>query len=225
LSITQSVTIDGSNLGSIVSTGGEAIYVQGSGAISVTIRNLHLNGAGQGTDGIFFGGAGTFMIDNCLIENFTQIGVGFGSEAAQSGVVKNSTIVGGTIGVRTFQSSGSVPYDNVVVDHVTIQGASGAGVFSRNGNLQIQNSTITQSGVGVQVDTAAVISISNSLLTSNTNGVCVYSTSYVRLDSNNLYDNATTIENCGGGVLTNHLNIISGPVSIPKQNILRSETF
>lgn len=225
ISIAQSVTIDGSNLGSIASTNVVAIYVNAPGAVNVTIRNLLVNGLGAGTNGIYFQGTGTYVVENCLVENFTDLGITFQSEAAQNGIVKNTTIIGGTVGVRTYQSIGFVPYDNVYLQNVIIQGASEAAVFSRNGSMQIDNSALTQSVVGVQLDTSAVISIANSMITSNTNGICVYAGSKLRLDNNDIYDNPTAIENCGGIIKTSVTNKTSGTILIPASDVSDSVVF
>ena len=75
-----------------------------------------------------------------------------------------------------------------------------AGVFTRNGVVDISNSVITQSrvGVGVQADTGATVTVESSMLTQNTNAVCSYSPSTIRLSNNDIFDNGTGIEACGG---------------------------
>lgn len=79
-------------------------------------------------------------------------------------LVRDTTITGGEIGVRTFQSVGSVAYDQVHLQNVTISGASSAAVFSRNGTMEIDHSVMTQSAIGVEADTSAIINVSNSVI-------------------------------------------------------------
>jgi hypothetical protein len=209
ITITQSITIDGTNGGSIGFTGGEGIYISPGSNANIVLRNLAIDGEGVGSDAIFIASAGTtnivnVVIDNCHIEGFTQIGVGLGSESPMYVTIKDTTIQGGTLGVRTFQSSGNVVYDHTSLDHVTIQGATSAGVFTRNGNVDISNSNITGSigtnVVGIQADTNATIHTENTMITSNTDGVCIYSGSTATLHNTNIYDNTTNIEACGGVV-------------------------
>jgi hypothetical protein len=215
VTITQSVTIDGANMGSIGFAGAsEGIYIDGSSAINVVIHNLTIDGQGSGDDGIFFAGAGNLTIDNCKIEGFTQIGIGLGSEGVENVAIRDTVIDGanaGTLGVRTFQSSPlATPNDFVSLQNVTIKGMTQAAVFSRDGTMEISNSVLTQSVVGVEADTSAVISVTNSMLTMNTNAVCSYTGSTIRLADNFIFDNKTGLEACGGTVATNGNNVKGG---------------
>jgi hypothetical protein len=68
--------------------------------------------------------------------------------------------------VRTFQSSGLVPFDVVEMRNVSISGASAA-VFSRNGVIDISESVITQSLIRLAADTSAYINVTNSVVSYN----------------------------------------------------------
>jgi hypothetical protein len=217
VTITQSITIDGTGGGSIGFAGdGEGIYIDPSAAANIVLRNLTIDGGGTGSDAIFVASAGTtniinVVIDGCHIEGFSQIGVGLGSESPMYVTIKNTTIQGGTLGVRTFQNGTSKPvtnYDHVTLDHVTIQGATSAGVFTRNGNLDISNSNISgNSGTGVagiEADTYATLNVQSTMITSNTDGVCIYTNSTAILGtSTTVVDNGTNIEACGGATQGN----------------------
>jgi len=143
------------------------------------------------------------MIDGCLLSGFTAIGVGLGSESPMYVTVRNTSIQGGTLGVRTFQSSGLTTInDHTMLDHVTIQGATSAGVFTRNGNVDISGSSIAGGLIGIEADTASTLNLQNTMITSNTDGVCIYSTSTATLSTNTtVADNGTNIEACGGAVV------------------------
>jgi hypothetical protein len=226
LTITQSVTIDGENMGSIGFAGdGEGIFINGSGSVNVVLRNLTIDGQGTGSDGIFFEGQGNLTIDNCRIEGFTQIGIGIGSTASENVLVTNTVIDGanvGTLGFRVFQGAGP---DVVALDHVTIKGMTNAAVFNRSGVLQVTNSVITQSNIGVQADTAAIVSVANTAITSNQVGVCSYTTSKIRLDTNDIYDNPTAIEECGGTIKTSGTNRTSGAINISPTEVTNTVLF
>jgi hypothetical protein len=223
VTITQSITIDGTGGGTINFAGdGEGIYIDPSVAANIVLRNLSIDGGGTGSDAIFIASAGTtntinVVIDGCLIAGFTQIGVGLGSESPMYVTVRNTSIQGGTLGVRTFQSTGAVVYDHVQLDHVDIQGATSSGVFTRNGNVDILNSTIsgnTGSGTtGIEADTSATLNVQHSMITSNTNGTCIYTGSTAVIGSTTtVADNGTNVEaTCGGAVQG-----IAGPGPSPK---------
>jgi hypothetical protein len=230
MTISQSVTIDGANMGSVGFAGdSEGIYISGSSAINVVIHNLTIDGQGTGSNGIYFTGSGSLTVDNCKIEGFTLIGIGFGSGGVENAVITNTVIDGAnvaTLGVRTFQSSPlATPNDTVALDHVTIKGMTIAAVFSRDGTMQITNSVLTQSTVGVEVDTSAVISVANTAITSNTVGVCSYTGSKIRLDMNDIYDNPTAISDCGGQLKTSGTNRTSGTISATAVEISNSVLF
>jgi hypothetical protein len=214
VTITQSITIDGSGGGSINFAGdGEGIYVDAAANANIVIRNLSIDGGGTGSDAIFVASSGTtnvvnVLIDGCLIAGFNQIGVGLGSESPMYLTVRNTSIQGGTLGVRTFQNGTSGPvtgYDHVTLDRVTIQGASSAGVFTRNGTMDIIASTITGSlglgAAGIEADTYATLNVQNSMITGNTDGVCIYVNSVAILGTTTtVADNTTNTEACGGSV-------------------------
>ncbi len=208
VSITQAVTIDGTGGGSIAFTGSEGIYIDAPITASVVLRNLVVNGVGTGIDAIFGESFLNLTIDGCLLEGYTDIGIGVGSTSAENVLIRNTVIVGGTLGVRTFQSAGEVPYDQVTLDHVTIQGVNqtsglggSAAIFTRNGKFDISNSNVTQSNIGIQADTDANINMANSILTDNTIAICTYSGSTATLNNTSLYDNAaTTNSSCSGQI-------------------------
>jgi hypothetical protein len=214
VTITQSVTIDGTGGGSIGFAGdGEAIYIDAGAAANIVLRNLTIDGGGTGSDAIFIASAGTtniinVVIDGCHLEGFTQIGIGLGSESPMYVTVKNTTIQGGQLGVRTFQNGTTAPItnnDHVTLDHVTIQGTTVSGVFTRNGNVDISNSTISGSAgagaTGIEADTYATLNVQSTMITSNTDGVCIYTNSTAILGTSTVVaDNVTNNEACGGAV-------------------------
>ena len=233
VTIAQSVTIDGAHMGSVGFAGAsEGIYIDSPSsttAINVVIHNLTIDGQGTGSDGIYVVNAVNVTIDNCRIEGFTQIGIGIGSEGPENVVITNTVIDGANVaqlGVRTFQSNPlATPNDTVSLDHVTIKGMTSAAVFSRDGTMQITYSVLTQSAVGVEADTSAVISVANTAITSNTEGVCSYTGSKIRLDMNDIYDNPTAIDDCGGTYKTSGSNRTSGAITATPAEISNSVLF
>jgi Right handed beta helix region len=168
ITISKAITIDGGGLGgSITFTGGEGIYITAGTADTVILRHLTINGLNTGQDAIYLSQALNLLIEDCDLENFVSIGLGVQSLSANSIVVRNTRIVGGQLGVRTFQSSGMVPYDIISMRNVTISGATSAAVFSRNGQLEISDSVITQSAIGLEADTNAFINVANSVISYN----------------------------------------------------------
>ncbi len=224
--ISQSVTIDGGNLGSITTTfnvNAVWIYNMSTTPINVVVRNLTLNGMSSGDNGVFIAGPANVTIVNCLIENFTSVGVEAYTDAAQNIVIRNSVIVGGVQGFFT-SSQGVYPLYASLQD-VTIQGVTQAAIYTNIGIVEVTNSVLTQNGSGVIAYSGSTVSVASSMITANISGVCSGASSKVRLDNNDIYDNTTAIANCGGIVKTSTTNKTSGTIAILAADISNSVTF
>jgi hypothetical protein len=251
VSIAQSVTIDGANMGSITFTGGNGIYITAS--VKVTVQNLTINGMGSGNYGIAVENGGTVIVDNCRIMNITIDGIAFagagnltvensrieslisgeaysieiGGNASQNVVVRNtvidvSPVSEGNSGFTVDPGNGPV---QASLQNVIIMGAGEYAVLIQTGITQITGSVITQSVTGVAAASGATISVASSLITANTTGVCSSASSKIRIDNNDIYDNATAIGNCGGIVKTSGTNKTSGTIAVTAADISESVTF
>ncbi len=254
VSIAQSVTIDGANLGSITytgSTGGNVINI--TAAVNVTVQNLTINGLGSANYGINVESGGTVIVDNCRIMNITEIGIYFAG--AGNLTVENSRIEsinsGGDVGIYIAANAAeNVVVRNTVIDaspvsgenygfyvyagtgpvkaslqNVTIMGAGSEAVYVQSGVTEITGSVLTQSSAGVIASNGSTISVASSMITANTTGVCSNASSKIRLDNNDIYDNTTAIGACGGIVKTSTTNKTSGTIAIPAADVSESVTF
>jgi hypothetical protein len=200
VTISKSITLDGSGAGATITfTGAEGVFVSAGATDKVILRHLTINGIGMGTDAIFFSSGATLVVEDSTLSGFTDIGLGVGSSAAQNIVVKNATITGGTLGLRVFQGVGPV---QISMNNVTISGASSAAVFVRSGVTDINNSVITQSAIGLENDTNSTINAENCVLSYNSTAVEAFTSSTIRLSNNNIYNNGTAIGAAGGTVAT-----------------------
>ena len=255
VTISQSVTIDGNNLGSITyagSSSGSVISVTASSA-NVTLQNLTINGmsvtgyginiGNSGTvivdhcrimnimaDGIYFSGAGNLTVENSRIEHLDASGINgveISGSAVQNVVVRNTVIdASPSTNINNgFVVDGSARSVSVSLQNVTIRGAGYAAVENMIGVTEITGSVLTQSWTGVYAWDGATISVASSMITANTVGVCSGTGSKIRLDNNDIYDNTTAIGNCGGIVKTSGTNKTSGTIAIPASDISNSVTF
>jgi hypothetical protein len=252
VTIAQSVTIDGNKRGSITFSAGYGIHI--TATANVTLRNLSINGLGSGLDGINVENGGIVIVDNCKIMNTSVEGVQFNgagnltvensymgsftgttgnygieiaSGTAKNIVVKNTVIdvsptSNGNVGFQIDPSTGPV---KASLQNVTIMGAGDGAVNTATGVTEITNSVLTQSYFGVYAYGGSTISVASSLITSNTIGVCSNNNSKIRLDNNDIYDNTTAIDQCGGIVKTSTTNKTSGTISIPASEVSDSVTF
>jgi hypothetical protein len=217
VTITNSITIDGGGVGGSITFGGdgEGIYIDLSSSGTVSLRHLTINGLGTGSDGIFLASSGpsvtcNLLISDCTVEGFTQIGIGVGDEGPENVIVQDTTIIGGELGFRSFQSSGFVSYLQASLRNVTIQGATSAAIFTRNGFLDVSNSNLTQNLIALENDTSATINAENCMISGNGTGVETFSGAATRLSHNDILDNQTSIANSGGIVLSPGTNLRGG---------------
>jgi hypothetical protein len=250
VTITQSVTIDGNNLGSITFTSVDGILITASA--NVTVQNLTINGLGSGGDygiyaesggilivdncrimnineGIYFAGAGNLTVENSRIESIIggYDGIFLSANGAENVVVRNTVIDASPVSAGNsgfYVSSGTGPFQ-ASLQNVTIMGAGAHAVLANSGTTQITGSVLTQSNYGVLATNGAMISVASSLITANTTGVCSNASSKIRLDNNDIYDNPTAIGNCGGIVKTSTTNKVSGTIAIPASDVSESVTF
>lgn len=217
VTITEPITIFASGVTAAIDFpgDGEGIYVDLPAPsetptlsnTGVVLHGLDIDGGGTGDDAIY-DALGDVDIEDCDLHGFAQIGVGLGdlnaAKVDNTMTVNDSTINGGTLGVRTFQSvglNGGYP-DQVVLDNDLIENASSAGVFTRDGEGQLtaDHDLIQGNDIGFEADTGpASYTLENDEIDDNTGaGVYIYGPgagiSKLVLDGDQIDDNA------GGGV-------------------------
>ena len=208
VTITKSITIDGTHgggFGSILASGTNGVNVNDSASgspntIIVSLRNLSIQGAGTGFDGIRFTSGKTVHVEDCVIANFRGNGASSdGIEVALNSGVASALTVTNTIirdnsanGINAANvGAGSI---SVVMDgDEVLSNASSGFVAVNHAQATITNSTFTHNGTGVTItslgtgvemdtcylafNTSGIVSaggtsrIANLRITANTNGV------------------------------------------------------
>src|SRR5437762_13183355 len=107
VTITKSMTIDGtSGLAGVLVSGGNGLVINASGAV-VILRNLDINGVGTGGSGTYIVAAGDVRIENCKIYGFSSRGIDdhrtTGHLFVSNSVVSNNA----QTGILTLAASGS----------------------------------------------------------------------------------------------------------------------
>jgi hypothetical protein len=93
VTITKSITIDGNGtLASILGASTNGVIVNAGANDVVTLRNLTINGAGSGLNGVRFLAGGALHIENCVIANFAQAGVSFEPAGASRLFIKDTVL-------------------------------------------------------------------------------------------------------------------------------------
>jgi hypothetical protein len=161
VTITKSITIDGGGIvGSILAAGTNGVVINAGAADVVRLRNISIDGAGTGLDGVRFLAGGTLIIENVRINDFTADGVKFNPSGSSRLVVTDSHIsnITGSAIHSVPQATGTAV--------VSVQGvrlySSGFGVKAedRTNQMSIRDSFVTNninSGVQAQATAAAVV--------------------------------------------------------------------
>ncbi len=202
LTATKAITIDGGGgqVASVLASGTVGITVNAGANDVVTLRNLRINGAGTtlGTKGINIINAGTVRVQDCVIENFSNVGIDaenaarafvdvvdsliqnntvggiYSSSTVTTGgrnriVIKNTSLLGNGYGVRASLNTRMQISNSIIANS-----AANGGVIAdaSSANVEINDTTITNtSAAGVHASNSAIIRISNLMVTQNPNGL------------------------------------------------------
>lgn len=128
INITKSITINGDGtLASILNSGTTGIIVNITTNLAtdkVVVRNVSIQGAGTGTDGVRVIDGAEVILDNITIGGFTDAGVDVTQSQSGNVFLKNVRISKGAVGVRVQSTVGAVSgtLENVAIDGMTSHG-------------------------------------------------------------------------------------------------------
>jgi len=218
VTITKSMTIDGAGvLAGILAAGTNGVTVNDitDNAI-VRLRNLSINGAGTGVDGVRFLRGRALYVENCVITGFKsgnattsngiEIAITAGSGtytiSVKDTIIENNSGTG--ISQSTTVGTLNCSYDNVVIAN------NNKGLEALGGTGNISRSVITFNGVeGLSVNNGAVINASSNEVTSNGHGFNNINGT-IRLSDNHIYRNLTNAFAGAGTYVTVGNNTVLG---------------
>jgi hypothetical protein len=179
VTITKSITIDCSGtIGGVLTSAGSGMLINGANVV-VNIRNVIIDGAGFGANGIRVLNAGAVNIDGVVIENFTGSGAsGNGiivdANAANTRVTVSNTHIVNVAGNGILTAPTGVGAVVLNVDNTQITGPGVNGIDVRNGTNGMVNRTtiVGWTGAGMLLEqSTATVYMSNSLVAHNGNGI------------------------------------------------------
>jgi hypothetical protein len=178
VTITKSITINGdATIGGILASLTNGVTVNNLATDRVVLRNLSINGAGNGLQGVrMLNASGKLVIDRCVIQNFRNSATSRGIDVALTGSgqihILNTVIADNSNGVRLSTTAGQLLAfmdGSSIVNSTT--GVGGAGFEAAAGNTvaQIRNSNITNNaGDGVKASGASTqITVDSSSISIN----------------------------------------------------------
>lgn len=219
VTLTKSVTIDGAGtMASILAAGTNGVNVNdGSTAtpntIVVTLRNLSINGAGTGVNGVNFTFGKIVNIEHCQIFGFTTNGILASTNLGGGRLnIKDTTIFKATTGIRATSTGTDVVLS---LDTCRIENNTTAGVtLATNGFASIRDSVINFNGVGVGISGSSnTVNILNSEVSHSTTGLSVGATTTARISGSAFIQSGTNFSN--SGTIRSHNNNTTDSAAIP----------
>jgi len=200
VTITKSITIEGTGTnGSILAAGaptGVTINITDPAdtAKSVVLKDLGIDGAGTGTNGIRMVAGNSLVVDNVRIRDVTTNGIDITSSSNARVVVRDTlisralgtgirvqptgsasvnlevertTVVGGQRGLQAWSNGDVTVRDSLVTGH-SVAAVEVVGVGPASASALVTNSTVSNSGNGLVANGAlATIMIGNVVVTGN----------------------------------------------------------
>jgi len=232
VTITKSITIDGTTgagFGSILAAGTNGVNVNDSATatpntIVVMLKNLSINGASTGFDGVRFTSGKALFIENCHIFGFR--GNGTSSDALEILVnsaavtfavhVKDSKFENNTgDGIRQGVTAGIL---NASYDGLRLA-SNAKGLEATGGTANISNSVVDNNSTsGLLASGGAVMNADNNVVTTNGTGISSATASTVRISLNAVHRNTTglsntaTMQSCSNNKVYGNTTDLSGAV-------------
>jgi hypothetical protein len=244
LTITKSITIDcREEFGSILYSGTNGInvafdsFAADDARKTVRLRNLNLNGADTGVNGIRISGgavrtAGAVLIEDCLIDgNFAGASRGISDERSAGGelYISNTTVRNvGSFGIVISPSNGTAAGQRIdsTLDNVRVQNTNHGAVFGSNVRVMVNRSVFSgNAAAGVLAGTtfgAVEVNISNSAISNNGLGVANDQGSVtIRLAANDIAFNTTGLsgatQSYGNNRIDGNGSLGTAPTAIPSR--------
>ena len=213
VTITKSITLNGTGtLASILAAGTNGVNVNDSATatpntIQVILRDISINGAGTGFDGVRFTSGKSLMVDHCWIYFFNGNGTNSDGIDVTKTADGNLKVVNGTTienisgdGIRLTTTAGQIP---AAVDGSRIMncGQNGieAGTHVRGA---VRDSTLTHNGQsGIKITGAdSLINIDDIFASYSVVGLQAFAGSSMRVSNSVIAQNVTGISPNGGTI-------------------------
>lgn len=231
VTITKGITIDGGGgqVASVLVAGTNGIVVSAPSTDNVTLRNIRINGVGQGLSAIRFIGGNSLHVENCYIFGFLNFGID-AETGNSSKLFVNNTVIQETAGGGILVKPTTGIATNATIDSVTIANSlfgvtvnDGVSAVLRNSVVTGNNnggvfSTSTSAGIVLNVENTTVANNAGNGITSSGGG------STVRISNDDVFGNSGTGLNAtGGSIISFGNNRVAGngapgaPTSTPGQ--------
>ena len=202
LTVTKSITVNGDGtLAGILNASVNGIIVNAGVNDVVYIRNLSINGAGSGLNGIRWIAGKALHVENCNI-----YGQGNNSAGNGNGIIVALTATAGNLfvkdtNIKTCAVAGisvatTTGFVAGVLDNVRLEGLPTGAIIGNNAFVSIRNSVINLSsstGVSVTGSGTPTASFDNVMINNNPTAINVGASGIINLSSSVLENNTTAV--------------------------------
>jgi hypothetical protein len=202
VNITKALTINGDGtLAAILNSGVTGIIVNAGANDVVYIRNISINGAGTGLNGIRYIAGKALHVENCNI-----YGQGNNTAGNGNGIIVALTATAGNVfvkdtNIKTCAVTGisvatTTGFVAGVLDNVRLEGLPTGAVIGNNAFVSIRNSLTnlcTSTGVSITGSGTPTGSFDNVMINNNPTAINVGASGIINLSSSVLENNTTAI--------------------------------
>jgi len=209
VTITKSITIDGGGtFASILSAFTNGIIINAAATDVVNLRNLSIDGAGTGIDGIRFLAGKTLNVQNVVIFNITGDGIEASTASAGDLIVENVSI--SDCGGSGIAALSSVPPLGATISRTRVQSCS-RGITAGSGSVvSIRDSDLSLNSIGLFVNGGNTQANADTVrFASNGNGINA-SAGVVRFINSTFFSNGVGINPTGGSICSAGDSIFAG---------------
>jgi hypothetical protein len=163
VTITKSITIDGRGTNaSILSSMTNGVIINAGNDGVIILRNLSVNGAGNGISGVKIIAAKKVIIEHCTLGGFTKKGIEVITKAPCTIILNDVTIHHAEDALSVTDSLGAV-----IIDDCRFQSLSNAGINLLSGQVTIIRSNISDCNTAVIAASNSSVSLSNNTISNN----------------------------------------------------------
>jgi hypothetical protein len=201
VTITKSITINGDGtLAGILNAGTTGVIVNAGANDVVYIRNVSINGAGTGLNGIRFLAGKALHVENCNI-----YGQGNNTAGNGHGIFVNLVATGGVLfvkdtNIKTCAVDGiaiqtSTGFVAGTLEHVRLEGVPTGLLVGNNAFVSVRDSELdgTTTGVNITGSGTPTAYIENSMLNNGVTAINVGATGFLNLSSSTIEGNTTAV--------------------------------
>src|SRR5258708_3085956 len=208
VTITKNITIDcDSGAGGVLNAGFNGIIIS-AGTGVVQLRNLNIQGAGSGLDGIKVIAAGAVHLDDVIIMGQNTNGIEIAVSAATSLSGRDVKINNCANALNVTSSSGNA---SVELTNSQLNG-NVTGVFAgTNSLITLRDTTVSLNNTGIfQSAARSQINLVHSQFSSNATAVVGANGSTIRIVNNVFSQNGTALNSNSGTIFTDGTNVNDG---------------